>query len=43
VYQNLSIVISHAVSPPSSINPQSAESAMVSELKDALASKGLVP
>jgi multiple sugar transport system substrate-binding protein len=42
-YQNLSIVISHAVSPPSGINPQSAESAMVSQLKDALASKGLVP
>jgi multiple sugar transport system substrate-binding protein len=43
VYQDLSIVISHAVSPPSSINPQSTESTMVGQLNDALASKGLVP
>jgi multiple sugar transport system substrate-binding protein len=42
-YQNLSIVISHAVSPPANINPQSTEKKMVGQLKDALASKGLVP
>jgi multiple sugar transport system substrate-binding protein len=42
-YQNLSIVIAHAVSPPSSINPPSTESAMTTQLKDALASRGLVP
>lgn len=42
-YQNLSIVISHAVSPPASINPESTEQTMVTQLKDALESKGLVP
>jgi multiple sugar transport system substrate-binding protein len=42
-YQNLSIVISHAVSPPASIKPQSTETKMASQLKDALVSKGLVP
>ena len=42
-YQNLSIVISHAVSPPASIKPQSTETKMASQLKDALVSKGLIP
>jgi multiple sugar transport system substrate-binding protein len=42
-YQNLSIVISHLVSPPAAINPASSEQTMVSQLKDAIASKGLVP
>jgi multiple sugar transport system substrate-binding protein len=42
-YQNLSIVISHAVSPPSGINPEKTEKSMASDLKDALESKGLVP
>ena len=42
-YQSLSIVISHLVSPPASINPQSTEKKMVSQLNDALQSKGLVP
>ena len=42
-YQNLSIVIAHAVSPPSKINPEKTERAMVGDLRDALASKGLVP
>jgi len=42
-YQNISIVISHAVSPPASINPESTEKAMASEIQDALDSKGLVP
>jgi multiple sugar transport system substrate-binding protein len=42
-YQNISIVISHAVSPPASINPESTEKTMASQIKDALASKGLVP
>jgi hypothetical protein len=36
-------VISHAVSPPASINPESTEKTMASQIKDALASKGLVP
>jgi multiple sugar transport system substrate-binding protein len=42
-YQNLSIVISHAVSPPANINPESTERSMAGELKDALESKGLIP
>ena len=42
-YQNVSIVISHNVSPPSSINPTSTANTITSQLKDALASKGLIP
>ncbi len=42
-YQNLSIVIAHAVSPPTKINPKSTESTMAGQLKDALESKGLIP
>jgi multiple sugar transport system substrate-binding protein len=42
-YQNLSIVISHAVSPPAGINPESTEKSMASDLKDALDSKGVIP
>jgi multiple sugar transport system substrate-binding protein len=42
-YQNVSIVVSHNVSPPSKINPASTEKTMVSQIKDALASKGLIP
>ncbi len=42
-YQNVSIVISHNVSPPRSINPSSTLKTITSQLKDALASKGLIP
>jgi multiple sugar transport system substrate-binding protein len=42
-YQNISIVISHALSPPSAIDPNATEQHMASEIKDAVASKGLVP
>jgi multiple sugar transport system substrate-binding protein len=42
-YQNLSIVISHAVSPPDAIDPQKTEQKMTNQLSDALQSKGLVP
>lgn len=42
-YQNLSIVISHAVSPPDKINPEKTLKSMTSQLKDALDSKGLIP
>jgi trehalose/maltose transport system substrate-binding protein len=42
-YQNISIVISHAVSPPANINPESTESSIASQIPDALNSKGLVP
>jgi multiple sugar transport system substrate-binding protein len=43
VYQNLSIVISHLVSPPAAINPVSTEQSMVSQFGNALQSKGLIP
>jgi multiple sugar transport system substrate-binding protein len=42
-YQNLSIVISHAVSPPSKINPSGTAKKITDQLKDALQSKGLIP
>jgi multiple sugar transport system substrate-binding protein len=42
-YQNISIVISHSVSPPASIKPVSTEKTMASQITDALNSKGLVP
>ncbi len=42
-YQNVSIVISHNVSPPSKINAVSTEKTIVDQLDDALASKGLIP
>jgi multiple sugar transport system substrate-binding protein len=42
-YQNLSIVISHAVSPPSGINASSTENKITNQIKDALQSKGLIP
>jgi multiple sugar transport system substrate-binding protein len=43
VYQVVSIDISHLVSPPGGINPAVTEKSMVSQLNDALQSKGLVP
>jgi multiple sugar transport system substrate-binding protein len=42
-YQNLSIVISHLVSPPAAINPATTEQSMVSQFQNALQSKGLIP
>ncbi len=42
-YQNVSIVVSHSVSPPTGISPQSTEKTISSQIKDALASKGLIP
>jgi multiple sugar transport system substrate-binding protein len=42
-YQNVSIVISHAVSPPSKIKPESTVNTINSQIKDALADKGLIP
>jgi multiple sugar transport system substrate-binding protein len=42
-YQNISVVIAHAVSPPSSINPPKTERSIAGELKDALQSKGVIP
>ena len=43
VYQVVSIDISHLISPPAGINPTGTESAMVSQMNNALQSKGLVP
>jgi multiple sugar transport system substrate-binding protein len=42
-YQNVSIVISHNVSPPAGINPVGTEQALVGQINDALQSKGLIP
>jgi multiple sugar transport system substrate-binding protein len=42
-YQNVSIVISHLVSPPAGIDPPATEQAMVGQINDALVSKGLIP
>jgi multiple sugar transport system substrate-binding protein len=42
-YQTVSIVISHHVSPPASIDPVATEKALVPEINDALASKGVIP
>jgi len=42
-YQSVSIVIQHALSPPSGINPAAAIKTMKSQINDALQSKGLVP
>jgi multiple sugar transport system substrate-binding protein len=43
VYQVVSIDISHLISPAKAISPQSTKDSMVSQLNDALQSKGLVP
>jgi multiple sugar transport system substrate-binding protein len=43
VYQVVSIDISHLISPPSGINPTGTEQSMISQLNNALQSKGLVP
>jgi multiple sugar transport system substrate-binding protein len=43
VYQVVSIDISHLISPPSDISPWSTEKSMVSQLNNALQSRGLVP
>jgi hypothetical protein len=39
----VSIGLSHQISPPTKINPPAAEQSMVSQINNALASKGLVP
>ncbi|HEY5835725.1 ABC transporter substrate-binding protein [Streptomyces sp.] len=42
-YQNVSIAISHTLSPPSGIKPQSDINEIGGQINDALQSKGLVP
>jgi multiple sugar transport system substrate-binding protein len=43
VYQVVSIDISHLISPPAGISPTGTESSMVTQMNNALQSKGLVP
>jgi multiple sugar transport system substrate-binding protein len=43
VYQVVSIGVSHLISPPAGISPSSTEKSMVSQINNALQSKGLVP
>jgi multiple sugar transport system substrate-binding protein len=43
VYQVVSIGIAHLISPPAGISPASTEKSMVTQLNNALQSKGLVP
>jgi multiple sugar transport system substrate-binding protein len=42
-YQSVSIVISHALSPPGGQNPKSVVDSLHGQIKDALNSKGLIP
>jgi multiple sugar transport system substrate-binding protein len=42
-YQNISIVISHAVSPPGGINPTATLGSITGGVDNALADKGLIP
>jgi multiple sugar transport system substrate-binding protein len=42
-YQSVSIVISHHVSPPASIDPVGTQNAMASEINQALSSKLVIP
>ncbi|WP_328404621.1 ABC transporter substrate-binding protein [Streptomyces sp. NBC_00390] len=42
-YQNVSIAISHTLSPPSGIEPRSDVERIGSQIQDALESKGLIP
>ncbi len=42
-YQNISIVISHAVSPPAQINPSTTLQQITGGIDNALADKGLIP
>ncbi|HKI94609.1 MAG TPA: ABC transporter substrate-binding protein [Gemmatimonadales bacterium] len=42
-YQSMSIVISHAVSPPAAIDPRATLEQLRTGIRDALASRGLVP
>ncbi|WP_371483581.1 ABC transporter substrate-binding protein [Kitasatospora sp. NBC_00315] len=42
-YQNVSIAISHTLSPPAAINPESTVADLRGQIEDALGSKGLIP
>jgi multiple sugar transport system substrate-binding protein len=43
LYQVVSVAISHLVSPPGSISPQSTEKSLVTNINNALQGKGLTP
>ncbi|GAA2744356.1 ABC transporter substrate-binding protein [Kitasatospora cinereorecta] len=42
-YQNVSIAISHTLSPPAAIRPESSVATLRGQIQDALGSKGLIP
>ncbi|MGW2250778.1 ABC transporter substrate-binding protein [Kitasatospora sp. NPDC001660] len=42
-YQNVSIAIAHALSPPSAVDPRRTVADLSGQIKDALGSKGLIP
>lgn len=42
-YQNVSIVISHTLSPPSAIKPESSVATIEGQINDALKSEGVIP
>ncbi|MFJ2581306.1 ABC transporter substrate-binding protein [Kitasatospora aureofaciens] len=42
-YQNVSIAIAHALSPPSAVDPERTVAALSGQIRDALGSKGLIP
>jgi multiple sugar transport system substrate-binding protein len=42
-YQNVSIAITHALSPPADIRPESTVADLRGQIEDALGSKGLIP
>lgn len=42
-YQNVSIAVSHTLSPPSAIKPESSVNTISGEIDDALQSKGVIP
>ncbi|MEU8510395.1 ABC transporter substrate-binding protein [Kitasatospora sp. NPDC048722] len=42
-YQNVSIAVAHALSPPSAVDPERTVADLSGQIKDALGSKGLIP
>ncbi|MED7953787.1 ABC transporter substrate-binding protein [Streptomyces sp. BE303] len=42
-YQNVSIAVAHALSPPSAVDPERTVAALSGQIRDALGSKGLIP
>lgn len=43
VYQNVSIAVSHTLSPPSGIEPESSVNTIREQIDDALRSEGVIP